>query len=94
MTDENRNGSTEKNNQRLEKLPQREEGQFLEFKSCYERPGGKGPGLRHSKEVADDVAAVLSAMANADGGKSHCLMININKLLNTLGCTGSIGERF
>lgn len=68
MSDKNNIIATEKSTQGLEKLLQREEGQFLEFKSCYERPGGKGPRLRPSKEVADDVAVVLSAMANADGG--------------------------
>lgn len=54
--------------QRLTQLLQREEGQFLEFKSCIERPYGRDKRLRPSKDVAEDVAVVLSAMANADGG--------------------------
>ena len=54
--------------QRLTQLLQREEGQFLEFKSCIERPYGRDKRLRPSKDIAEDVAVVLSAMANADGG--------------------------
>jgi len=52
----------------LEKLLGRQEGQFLEFKSCYERPAGRGAKRRKAKEAAKDIAETLSAMANADGG--------------------------
>jgi len=48
-------------------LKTREEGQFFERKSCYERSGGR-VRRRKVKEVAKDVAETLSAMANADGG--------------------------
>lgn len=43
------------------------EGQFLERKSCYDRSGQR-PKLRPAREVAQDVAETLTAMANADGG--------------------------
>ena len=45
----------------------REEGQFLERKSCYDRSSGESRP-RPVKEVLQDVAAALVAMANADGG--------------------------
>jgi predicted HTH transcriptional regulator len=45
----------------------REEGQFLERKSCYDRSSGESRP-RPVKEVVQDVAAALVAMANADGG--------------------------
>ncbi|MBC8248586.1 MAG: putative DNA binding domain-containing protein [Anaerolineales bacterium] len=43
------------------------EGQFLERKSCYDRPGGR-VRRRDVRSVARDIAETLSAMANADGG--------------------------
>jgi ATP-dependent DNA helicase RecG len=52
----------------LDRLLARDEGQFLEFKSAYERPGGVRPKRRKAAEVARDIAETLSAMANADGG--------------------------
>ena len=52
----------------LNRLLARDEGQFLEFKSAYERPGGTGLKRRKAAEVAWDIAETLSAMANADGG--------------------------
>jgi len=52
----------------LNRLLARDEGQFLEFKSTYERPGGAGLKRRKAIEVARDIAETLSAMANADGG--------------------------
>ena len=52
----------------LKRLLARDEGQFLEFKSAYERPGGVGLKRRKATEVARDIAETLSAMANADGG--------------------------
>jgi len=52
----------------LNRLLARDEGQFLEFKSTYERPGGAGLKRRKATEVARDIAETLSAMANADGG--------------------------
>ena len=45
----------------------REEGQFFERKSCYERSGGRAQ-RRKVTQVAKDVAETLSAMADADGG--------------------------
>jgi len=51
----------------LEKLLESKEGQFLEFKSCYEGPKGRIK-RRKAKDVARDIAETLSAMANADGG--------------------------
>jgi len=52
----------------LNRLLARDEGQFLEFKSAYQRPGGVGFKRRKAAEVARDIAETLSAMANADGG--------------------------
>jgi ATP-dependent DNA helicase RecG len=52
----------------LKRLLARDEGQFLEFKSAYERPGGRGLKRRKAAEVARDIAETVSAMANADGG--------------------------
>lgn len=52
----------------LQRLLARDEGQFLEFKSAYERPGGLGLKRRKATDVAIDIAETLSAMANADGG--------------------------
>ncbi|MBM4466529.1 MAG: hypothetical protein FJ014_13405 [Chloroflexi bacterium] len=52
----------------LNRLLTRDEGQFLEFKSIYERPGGVGFKRRKAADVAQDIAETLSAMANADGG--------------------------
>jgi len=52
----------------LSRLLARDEGQFLEFKSAYERPAGARLKRRKATEVARDIAETLSAMANADGG--------------------------
>jgi len=52
----------------LNRLLTRDEGQFLEFKSAYERPGGVRIKRRKATEVAWDIAEALGAMANADGG--------------------------
>ena len=52
----------------LNRLLARDEGQFLEFKSAYEQPGGVHLKRRKAAEVARDIAETLSAMANADGG--------------------------
>jgi hypothetical protein len=43
------------------------EGQFFEWKCCYDR-SGKRPKRRDTRSVARDVAETLAAMANADGG--------------------------
>jgi ATP-dependent DNA helicase RecG len=48
-------------------LQEQEEGQFLERKSCYDRSAGQSRP-RSVKEVLQDVAETLVAMANADGG--------------------------
>jgi len=48
-------------------LKDQEEGQFLERKSCYDRSWDEGRP-RSVKEVLQDVAGSLVAMANADGG--------------------------
>lgn len=55
-------------NQLLNRLLARDEGQFLEFKSAHERPGDVGFKRRKATGVAWDIAETLSAMANADGG--------------------------
>ena len=52
----------------LKRLLARDEGQFLEFKSAYDRHGGVCLKRRQATEVAWDIAETLSAMANADGG--------------------------
>lgn len=51
----------------LTRLLARDEGQFLEFKSVYERSSGSLK-RRKAADVAWDIAETLSAMANADGG--------------------------
>ncbi|MEJ5250951.1 MAG: hypothetical protein HPY54_10895 [Chthonomonadetes bacterium] len=48
-------------------LRDQQEGQFLERKSCYDRSAGQSRP-RSVKEVLQDVAEALVAMANADGG--------------------------
>jgi len=60
----------------LSRLLARDEGQFLEFKSACERPGGAGLKRRKAAAVAWDVAETLSAMANADGGT---LLLGVEK---------------
>lgn len=52
----------------LNRLLARDEGQFLEFKSACERPGGVRLKRRKATAVAKDIAEALGAMANADGG--------------------------
>jgi predicted HTH transcriptional regulator len=52
---------------RWEWVRSREEGQFLERKSCYDRSSGESQP-RPAKNVLQDIAATLVAMANADGG--------------------------
>ena len=52
----------------LKRLLARDEGQFLEFKSACERPGGVRLKRRKATAVAKDIAEALGAMANADGG--------------------------
>ncbi|OIN97626.1 hypothetical protein AUJ66_02525 [Candidatus Desantisbacteria bacterium CG1_02_38_46] len=51
----------------IKRLLRQPEGQFLERKSCYEYVKEKWK-LRKASEVAKDIAEVLSAFANADGG--------------------------
>jgi len=51
----------------LDWVRHREEGQFFERKSCYERTAA-GVRLRPVRHVARNVAETLAAMANADGG--------------------------
>ena len=60
----------------LSRLLARDEGQFLEFKSAYERPGGVHLRRRKATAVAWDIAETLSAMANADGGT---LLLGVEK---------------
>jgi ATP-dependent DNA helicase RecG len=51
----------------LRALLQRDEGQFLEFKSLWElRPGARG--LLDRRQVRDAIAEYVAAFANADGG--------------------------
>lgn len=47
----------------------REEGQFFERKSAYDRSGGKVPKKRKATLIAWDIAETMCAMANADGGE-------------------------
>lgn len=44
------------------------EGQFIEYKSIYDRPKGKSPRKRKLKDIAKDVAICLAEFANADSG--------------------------
>ena len=52
----------------LTRWASQQEGQFFERKSAFDRSSGT---WRHRKasDIARDVAATLSAMANADGGE-------------------------
>lgn len=52
----------------LSRLLARDGGQFLEFKSAYERPRGVRLKRRKATDVARDISETLGAMANADGG--------------------------
>jgi ATP-dependent DNA helicase RecG len=52
----------------LSRLLVRDEGQFLELKSAYERTQAGSLKRRKAADVARDIAETLSAMANADGG--------------------------
>ena len=52
----------------FKRLLARDEGQFLEFKSACERPGGVRLKRRKATAVTKDIAEALGAMANADGG--------------------------
>lgn len=51
----------------LRKLIAREEGQFLEFKSLWDRSGA-APAMLDRREVRDFIAECVAAFANADGG--------------------------
>lgn len=51
----------------LQRLLQREEGQYLERKSVWDRKGAK-PKLLPRRQVRDTIAEVVAAFANADGG--------------------------
>lgn len=51
----------------LRDLLQREEGQFLEFKSVWDRSGAKPARLKR-RAVRDLIAETVAAFANADGG--------------------------
>lgn len=51
----------------LRALLQRDEGQFLEFKSLWDREG-TGPRPLERRVVRDKIADVVAAFANADGG--------------------------
>jgi len=53
--------------ERWDWIREQEEGQFLERKACYDRSRGT-PAARPVKEVLEDIAEALLAMANADGG--------------------------
>lgn len=44
------------------------EGQFVEFKSCYDKPKNRPEKKRSLKYVAKDIAICLAEFANADGG--------------------------
>jgi hypothetical protein len=52
----------------LEILLQSGEGQYVEYKSCFDQPRNKPPKPRASKTVAKDIAICLAELANADGG--------------------------
>lgn len=51
----------------LRRLLEREEGQYLEFKSLWDRSGDP-PRLLDRREVRDTIAEYLAAFANAEGG--------------------------
>jgi ATP-dependent DNA helicase RecG len=52
----------------LDILLQSGEGQFTEFKSALDRPGGGKPVPRSRRSIARDIAITLAEFANADGG--------------------------
>jgi len=52
----------------LEILLQSGEGQYVEYKSCFDRPKHKQPKPRPLRTIAKEVAICLAEMANADGG--------------------------
>jgi ATP-dependent DNA helicase RecG len=52
----------------LEVLLQSGEGQYIEYKSCFDRAKNKPAKPRTLKSVAKDIAICLAEFANADGG--------------------------
>jgi len=65
------------------------EGQFVEFKSCYDRSRRGGVKKRPLKLVAKDVAICLAEFANADGGT---LLLGVENDGTVTGCAFSLGE--
>ena len=69
-----------------------QEGQFFERKSCYDRSRGKA-GPRPMRDVARDVAEMVAAIANADGGvvpvHFTCARVLVDSRL-TGGCLGPV----
>ncbi|HID96507.1 MAG TPA: hypothetical protein EYP53_10715 [Candidatus Latescibacteria bacterium] len=55
-------------NETLDRLLRRDRGQFLEFISIYKRTREGATRRRKARHVAQDIARVISAFANADGG--------------------------
>ena len=53
----------------FKRLLTRDEGQFLEFKSTYERPGGVRLKRRKAAEVARDVAETLCVYQSAKSAR-------------------------
>lgn len=67
----------------LEILLQSGEGQYIEYKSCFDRPKNKPIKQRPLKSVARDIAVCLAEMANADGGT---LLLGVDNDGTVSGC--------
>ena len=67
----------------LEILLQSAEGQYIEYKSCFDRPKNKPIKQRPLKSVARDIAVCLAEMANADGGT---LLLGVENDGTVSGC--------
>lgn len=73
----------------LEILLQSGEGQYVEYKSCFDRPKNKPIKQRPLKSVARDIAMCLAEMANADGGT---LLIGVEYDGTVSGCPYTNGQ--
>ncbi|MBM3405100.1 MAG: ATP-binding protein [Bacteroidetes bacterium] len=52
----------------IEILLQSGEGQYIEYKGCFDKKDRSAPKPRSFKEIAKDIAISLAEFANADGG--------------------------
>lgn len=67
----------------LEILLQSSEGQYVEYKSCFDRPKNKPIKHRALKSVAKEIAVCLAEFANADGGT---LLVGVENDGTISGC--------